>query len=47
MNDTNWGILERLETFCAARGRSMPELAFGRMLAQPVVVSVIAGANED
>jgi aryl-alcohol dehydrogenase-like predicted oxidoreductase len=45
LNDTNWTILEKLEAFCAARGRSMIELAFGWMLAQPVVTSVIAGAT--
>ena len=46
LNDTNWTILEGLEAFCAARGRSMIELAFGWMLAQPVVTSVIAGATK-
>lgn len=46
LNDTNWTILEKLEAFAATRGRSMIELAFGWMLAQPVVTSVIAGATK-
>ena len=29
VNDTNWATVERLETFCAQRGRSLLELAFG------------------
>ena len=46
INDENWDILEKLEAFAAARGRSMIELAFAWLLAQPVLASVIAGATK-
>ncbi len=45
INDENWPIVERLEAFCAQRGRSMVELAFSWLAAQPSVSSVIAGAT--
>ena len=45
LNDDNYRIVERLDAFCAARGRSLLELAFGWLLAKPVVASVIAGAS--
>jgi aryl-alcohol dehydrogenase-like predicted oxidoreductase len=45
LNERNWRILERLEAFCVARGRSLLELAFGWLLANPLVPSVIAGAS--
>jgi aryl-alcohol dehydrogenase-like predicted oxidoreductase len=45
INDTNWAVVERLETFCAQRGRTLLELAFGWLAAQPCVGSVIAGAT--
>jgi aryl-alcohol dehydrogenase-like predicted oxidoreductase len=45
INDTNWPVLERLEAFCAQRGRTMLQLAFGWLAAQPCVSSVIAGAT--
>jgi aryl-alcohol dehydrogenase-like predicted oxidoreductase len=45
LNDENLRIVERLETFCAARGRTLLELAFAWLLAKPVVASVIAGAS--
>jgi aryl-alcohol dehydrogenase-like predicted oxidoreductase len=45
VNDTNWAMVERLEAFCAQRGRSLLELAFGWLAAQPRVSSVIAGAT--
>lgn len=38
-------IVERLIAFCAARRRSLLELAFAWLLAQPCVASVIAGAT--
>ena len=41
----NWTVVERLETFCAQRERSLLELAFAWLLANPVVSSVIAGAT--
>jgi aryl-alcohol dehydrogenase-like predicted oxidoreductase len=45
LNDENFSIVEALRAFCEARGRSMLELAFGWLLAKPVVGSVIAGAS--
>jgi len=45
MNDANWAIVERLEAFCAARGKTLLELAFAWLLAHDVVPSVIAGAT--
>jgi aryl-alcohol dehydrogenase-like predicted oxidoreductase len=38
--------VEKLEAFCAGRGHTMLELAFGWLLAKPVVSSVIAGATK-
>ena len=43
--DRNFDILERLESFCEERGRTVLELAFSWLLANPVVSSVIAGAT--
>jgi len=45
LTDANWKIVEKLEPFCAERGRSMLELAFSWLLARPTVASVIAGAT--
>jgi aryl-alcohol dehydrogenase-like predicted oxidoreductase len=45
VNDDNYRVVERLEAFCAARGRTLLELAFAWLLARPVVASVIAGAS--
>lgn len=45
LTEANWAIVERLREFCAARGRSMLELAFGWLAARPTVASVIAGAT--
>jgi len=45
LNDANLRIVERLEQFCAARGRTLLQLAFGWLLAKPLVASVIAGAS--
>jgi len=42
---SNWSVIERLEKFCAERGKSLLDLAFGWLLAQPVVSSVIAGVT--
>ena len=41
----NWRIVERLEAFCAARGRTLLELAFAWLAAHPFVSSIIAGAT--
>jgi aryl-alcohol dehydrogenase-like predicted oxidoreductase len=46
INDQNWTLLEGLEKFCAARGVSLLQLAFGWLLAKPIVGSVIAGASK-
>jgi aryl-alcohol dehydrogenase-like predicted oxidoreductase len=46
LNDVNWTIVEKLETFCAARGKTLLELAFGWLLAHDFVPSVIAGATQ-
>ena len=44
--EANWNIVERLEKFCAERKHSLLDLAFGWLLAKPVVSSVIAGATK-
>jgi aryl-alcohol dehydrogenase-like predicted oxidoreductase len=46
ITDKNWATVEKLEAFCARRGHTMLELAFGWLLAKPVVASVIAGATK-
>jgi aryl-alcohol dehydrogenase-like predicted oxidoreductase len=45
ITDANWPAVARLEQFARSRGRSLLELAFGWLLAQPTVASVIAGAT--
>ncbi len=45
VTDRNWTIVEALEGFCEARGRTLLELAFSWLLARPTVASVIAGAT--
>jgi aryl-alcohol dehydrogenase-like predicted oxidoreductase len=45
LTGANWSTLERLRTFCEARGRTMLELAFSWLLARKPVASVIAGAT--
>jgi aryl-alcohol dehydrogenase-like predicted oxidoreductase len=45
LTEANWAIVERLETFCMARGRSLLELALSWLLHRPAVASVIAGAT--
>lgn len=46
LTDENWSTTERLEKFCAERDHTLLELAFGWLLAQPTVSSVIAGATK-
>ena len=46
MTERNWRILDRLEEFCAARGRSVIELAMSWLAAKHFVTSVIAGATK-
>jgi len=45
MTEANWDKVERLEAFCATRGRSLLELSFSWLLARPQVATVIAGAT--
>jgi aryl-alcohol dehydrogenase-like predicted oxidoreductase len=45
LTEANWAAVERLDDFCAARGNSLLELAFGWLLHRPAVASVIAGAT--
>jgi aryl-alcohol dehydrogenase-like predicted oxidoreductase len=46
LTEANWRIVERLEDFCARRGRTLLELAFSWLAARPTVASVIAGATQ-
>ncbi len=46
LTDANFAVLEGLENFAAERGRSMTDLAFAWLLANPVMGSVIAGATK-
>ena len=46
MNDRNFDIVEKLEAFVKARGRTMLELAFSWLAARPTVASIIAGATK-
>jgi aryl-alcohol dehydrogenase-like predicted oxidoreductase len=45
MTDRNFDIVEKLEAFAEARGKTILELAFGWMASHPYVSSVIAGAT--
>jgi aryl-alcohol dehydrogenase-like predicted oxidoreductase len=45
LTDRNWATVEKLADFCAARGRSMLELAMSWLAARPGVSSIIAGAT--
>jgi aryl-alcohol dehydrogenase-like predicted oxidoreductase len=45
LNDENFRIIDRLREFCAKRGRTLSELAFGWLLSKPIVGCVIAGAS--
>lgn len=44
MTERNWARVEALRAYAESRGRSLLELAFAWLAAQPVVSSVIAGA---
>lgn len=46
LTETNWDKTEKLTAFCEARGKTLVELAFSWLAAQPVVSSVIAGATK-
>ena len=45
INERNWRIVENLSVFAAREGHSMLDLAFGWLLRDGVVASVIAGAT--
>jgi aryl-alcohol dehydrogenase-like predicted oxidoreductase len=45
LNDRNWDLAEKLEAFASSRGHSLLDLAFGWLLSQDRVASVIAGAT--
>ncbi len=46
MTPQNWSKVEALRAFAESRGRTLLELAFSWLAAQPVVSSVIAGATK-
>ena len=46
LSDNPWPVLEQLEKFCAAHGRSMLELAANWLLSRPGVACMIAGATK-
>src|ERR1041384_1971244 len=46
MTERNFDIVEKLEGFVKARGRTMLELAFSWLAARPTVGSIIAGATK-
>ena len=45
LTERNWDIVEALANFCAARGRTMLELAMSWLASRPAVSSIIAGAT--
>jgi aryl-alcohol dehydrogenase-like predicted oxidoreductase len=45
LTEANWAIVERLQSFCAASGHALLELALSWLLHRPAVASVIAGAT--
>jgi aryl-alcohol dehydrogenase-like predicted oxidoreductase len=45
LSERNWRMVGELEAFALRHGRTMLELAFGWLLRDPVVASVIAGAT--
>lgn len=46
LNDANWEKTEKLAAFCEKRGRTLVELAFSWLLAQPGVTCVMARATK-
>jgi aryl-alcohol dehydrogenase-like predicted oxidoreductase len=46
LTERNVALAERLIQFAEGRGHTILELAFGWLLARPVVASVIAGATK-
>jgi aryl-alcohol dehydrogenase-like predicted oxidoreductase len=45
MTEKNVAVVEQLAVFCAERGRTMLQLAFGWLLSRSCVASIIAGAT--
>jgi aryl-alcohol dehydrogenase-like predicted oxidoreductase len=45
LTEENWQTIERLEDFCRKRNRTLLELAFSWLAAQPTVAGIIAGAT--
>ncbi|MBK8739033.1 MAG: aldo/keto reductase [Betaproteobacteria bacterium] len=45
LTERNWAIVEQLDAFCAARNRTLAELAFSWLASHREVSSVIAGAT--
>jgi aryl-alcohol dehydrogenase-like predicted oxidoreductase len=46
MTEANLALVERLDAFCAARGKTLLELAFSWLASRPTVASIIAGATK-
>src|SRR5690606_35580861 len=46
LTDDNLALVERLQAYAEERGRTLLELAFSWLLAQPGLASVIAGATK-
>ena len=46
LGDNPWPVLDQLEKFCAARGRTLLELAASWLLSRPGVACMIAGATK-
>ena len=46
INDANWNIVERLDSFSRQRGHNLLELAMSWLAARPLVASIIAGATK-
>jgi len=46
VNEANWERVKNLEAYATKRGRTLLELAFGWLLAEPLTASVIAGATK-
>ena len=46
INERNWALVEQFDALATRSGHTLLELAFGWLLAKPVVASVIAGATK-
>lgn len=45
LDEANWDVVDRLNAFCEARGRTLLELAMSWLASRPLVASIIAGAT--